>query len=73
MSELAIGIYERLLDTELSGALASSPEIKSILRKIDDEAAPHTYSQFIAQLLQQALRSTKTEARIPLLNGSTFC
>lgn len=68
MSELEIGIYERLLDTELSGALASSPELKSILRKIDDEAAPHTYSQFIAQLLQQALRITKTEARIPLLN-----
>ena len=35
MSELEIGIYERLLDTELSGALASSPELKSILRKID--------------------------------------
>ena len=68
MSELEIGIYERLLDTELSDALASSLELKSILRKIDDEAAPHTYSQFIAQLLQQALSITKTEARIPLLN-----
>lgn len=68
MSELEVGIYERLLDTELSDALGSNPELISILRKIDDEAAPYTYSQFIAQLLQQALRSTKTEARIPLLN-----
>ncbi|WPJ98091.1 DUF3427 domain-containing protein [Coraliomargarita algicola] len=68
MSELEVGIYERLLDTELSDALGSNPELISILRKIDDEAAPHTYAQFIAQLLQQALRSTKAEARIPLLN-----
>ena len=68
MSELELGIYERLLDTELSDALTASPELSSILRKIDDEAAPHTYAQFIAQLLQQALRSTKADARIPLLN-----
>lgn len=68
MSELELGIYERLLDSELSDALSASPELVAILRKIDDEAAPHTYAQFIAQLLQQALLITKAEARIPLLN-----
>jgi superfamily II DNA or RNA helicase len=68
MSELEVGIYERLLDSELSDTLTASPELSTILRKIDDEAAPHTYSQFISQLLQQALRSLKPDTRIPLVN-----
>lgn len=68
MSELELGIYERLLDTELSDTLAARPELIAILRKIDDEVAPHTYSQFIGQLLQQALRSLKPDTRIPLVN-----
>lgn len=68
MSELELGIYERLLDGELKDALTASPELIAILRKIDDEAAPHTYAQFIAQLLQQALRSIKPDTRISLLN-----
>ena len=68
MSELELGIYERLLDSELSDALTANPELVTILRKVDDEAAPHTYSQFIAQLLKQALRSINPDTRIPLLN-----
>lgn len=35
---------------------------------MDDEAAAHTYSHFISQLLEQSLRIVKVEERIPILN-----
>ncbi len=65
---LPIGIYERLLDEELAESLSSCPELKPVLRSIDDESAPHSYAQFIGQLLDEALRITKKEDRIPILN-----
>lgn len=68
MSELPQGIYERLLDEDLKAILDSHPELKPVLRGIDDESSPHTYSQFIGQLVNQALRIAKKEDRIPILN-----
>ena len=62
------GLYERLLDSELADALAAQPELKALLGKLDDEDAPHAYSQFISQLLSHALRSRKPEERLPLVN-----
>lgn len=62
------GLYEQLLDEELQERIASTPELKAILRQIDDESSPHLYAQFVAQLLQQSLRQVEPTDRIPLLN-----
>lgn len=62
------GLYEQLLDEELQERISAFPELKSILRQIDDESAPHDYAQFVALLLQQALRQRLPHDRIPLLN-----
>jgi superfamily II DNA or RNA helicase len=66
--ELPLGLYERLLDDELQEQISAHPELKSVLRSIDDESAPETYSQFVSHLLQQALRQTEASERITLLN-----
>ena len=43
--------YEQLKDL-----LDANPDLKPVLRKIDDELAPHIYSQFVGKLLTQALQ-----------------
>lgn len=68
MTDLPLGLYERLLDEELQSLLLTHPELISIFRSIDDESTPHIYAQFIGQLLQQALRITNAGARIALVN-----
>lgn len=67
-SDLAAGIYERLLDAELRDALAGKPELKATLAKLDDEESPHVYGQFVAQLLAQSLRSMAAADRLQLVN-----
>lgn len=68
MDRLPEGLYERLLDEELKAQLDAHPELKPVLRSLDDETAPHAYSQFIGQLLHRALRIVDAEKRLPLLN-----
>ncbi|AFL75925.1 DUF3427 domain-containing protein [Thiocystis violascens] len=68
MNSLPSGIYERLLDEDLRELLDAKPELRPVLRALDDESAPHAYAQLINQLLVQALRITAVEQRIPLLN-----
>ena len=68
MNELPSGVYERLLDEELQEILSAYPDLTPVLRSIDDESAPHSYAQFIEQILQRALRITKKEKRIELVN-----
>lgn len=68
MNQLCAGLYERLLDEELAQHLAAHPELKPVLRALDDETAPHVYAQFVGQLLTRALRITVADQRIPLLN-----
>ncbi len=68
MSELPVGIYERLLDEELRDLLNANPDIRPVLHAIDDEAAIHTYAQFVGRLVQQALRVSKQEKRLALVN-----
>ncbi len=65
---LQLGLYEQLLDIELADALAAQPELKTLLGKLDDEDAPHAYSQFVSRLLAHALRTRKPEERLPLVN-----
>lgn len=68
MTEPLVGIYERLLDEELKQLLDSKPELQAVIKKIDDEAAPHTYSQFIASLTYSALRQLAPEDRLSVSN-----
>lgn len=68
MSDLPIGVYERLLDEELQSLLDENPTLRSILRSIDDEASPSTYAQFVARLVEKALRISKSDSRIELVN-----
>lgn len=65
---LVPGLYEQLLDTELAEALSAQPELKPLLGKLDDEDAPHAYTQFISQVVAHALRTRKPEERLPLVN-----
>jgi superfamily II DNA or RNA helicase len=65
---LPIGLYERLLDEELQELLESKPELKAILRSIDEESQPHTYSRFLLDVLEQALRNEKPDGRLVLVN-----
>ncbi|TFH85955.1 DUF3427 domain-containing protein [Billgrantia azerbaijanica] len=68
MDQLPEGLYERLLDEDLKAQLDAYPELRPVLRSLDDETAPHAYSQFIGQLLHRALRSVDAEQRLPLMN-----
>ena len=68
MKGLPIGLYERLLDEELQELLESKPELKAVLRSIDDESQPYTYSRFLFDVLEQALRSEKPDGRRALVN-----
>jgi hypothetical protein len=62
------GIYERLLDEELRDLLAAHPELAPTFEKLDDEAEPHTFSQFVSQVLLQALPACKPGQRRLLVN-----
>ena len=68
MKGLPVGLYERLLDEELQELLESKPELKAVLRSIDDESQPYTYSRFLFDVLEQALRSEKPDGRRALVN-----
>ncbi|MBU1240455.1 NgoFVII family restriction endonuclease, partial [Myxococcota bacterium] len=65
---LPVGLYEQLLDDELQQLIISHPELRAVLLQIDDESAPHAYTQFVSMLLEQALRIVQKEERVPLLN-----
>jgi superfamily II DNA or RNA helicase len=66
--QLASGLYEQLLDEALQQRIDAAPELRAILRQLDDESAPHAYAQFVAQLLREALRQVQPADRLPLLN-----
>lgn len=68
MSSLPLGVYERLLDEELQTLLDDHPDLKPILRTIDDESCPDTYAQFVGQLVQKALRISDQSQRLLLVN-----
>lgn len=65
---LVCGIYEKLVDAELQDLLSENPDLQRSLRKIEDEAAPHLYSQFLWQLLRQALPNLSAEKQFRLVN-----
>src|SRR5687767_607498 len=59
---LAVGIYDVLLDEELRGLLEQSPEIRSVIGKLDVEEEPGRYSWFVARVLERALRQESDPA-----------
>jgi len=65
---LSLGLYERLLDEELSELLLQRPDLIPLWEKLDDECEPHAYSQFVAQVLRQALPGVNPESRMELVN-----
>tara|TARA_R110002096_G_scaffold238581_1_gene430089 strand:+ start:2143 stop:5271 length:3129 start_codon:yes stop_codon:yes gene_type:complete len=67
-NSLAPGLYERLLDQELAELLDANPELRPTLEKIDDEALPVAYAQFIAEILREALSQSGSRDRLPLIN-----
>ncbi len=67
-NKLPTGLYEALLDEDLQSLIDGNPDLIPTLMAIDDEASPHSYSQFIGQVVGQALRITKKEDRRNLVN-----
>lgn len=55
VTNLAHGIYESLLDEDLSGLLALHPELRSVFAKIDPEEEPVRYAAFLARIIEKAL------------------
>ena len=68
MNSLPLGIYEQILDGELKKLLDDQPDLKTVLRKLDDEIAPHLYAQFVGKLLEKTLNAAKKEDRVALIN-----
>lgn len=62
------GLYEALLDQELQSLIDANPEMIPTLVPIDDEESPQLYSQFIGQVVKQALRNADKEDRRDLVN-----
>jgi hypothetical protein len=55
LANLAHGIYEALLDEDLSALLAQHPELRSVFAKIDPEEEPARYAAFLARAIEKAL------------------
>ena len=69
MANLPQGIYEALLDEELSSILQRHPELRSVFGKLDPEEEPARYAAFLARLLEKALRlEDDPETRLRLCN-----
>lgn len=68
MDSLSVGVYEQVLDEELQALLDSHPDLKPVLRKIDDEEAPEVYAQFIGKVLGKALHVAKKNQRVDIIN-----
>ena len=68
MSGLPVGIYEKVLDEDLRDLLDANPDLKPVLRNLDDELVPHMYAQFVSTLLKKVLHITKKEQRVTLIN-----
>jgi superfamily II DNA or RNA helicase/HKD family nuclease len=66
---LAHGIYEALLDEDLSALLAQHPELRSVFAKVDPEEEPARYAAFLARVIEKALSlENNPVARLRLCN-----
>jgi len=67
-NSIPTGIYEQIIDKELKNLLKSQPNLISTIASIDQESSSYSYSQFLAQLLRQALSISKPEKRWEIIN-----
>ncbi|MEQ8263848.1 DEAD/DEAH box helicase family protein [Pseudohaliea sp.] len=67
-NSLPDGVYERLIDEDLVELLRGHPEVISSLSKLDNEAQPHFFSQFVGQILLEILPACKPKKRWALIN-----
>jgi len=65
---LPCGLYETLLDEELSTLLNGRSDLIATLVTIDNESAPQTYSQFLWQIIRRALPIVKSDRQIEIIN-----
>lgn len=66
---LSFGIYDALLDEELSNMLICHPELRAVLAKIDPEEQPARYAAFIAKVIEKSLiQETGPNERLNLCN-----
>ncbi len=54
--DLPYGIYDALLDEELSEVLSRHPELRAVLGKIDAEEQPARYASFLSKIIEQVLK-----------------
>lgn len=66
--QLPAGLYEQPIDEEIAGLLKNYPELLKTFEKIEDESAPHTYSQFLFLILKQAFPILASTKRVEVLN-----
>lgn len=62
------GLYERLLDEELEALVKAHPELSASFEKLDDEAQPHVFAQFVGQVLRQVISGCDPSRRRELVN-----
>lgn len=69
MINLPQGIYDALLDEQLSCILRQHPELRSVFGKLDPEDEPARYTAFVSRLLEKALRlEDDSEERLRICN-----
>ncbi len=69
VENLPHGIYEALLDEDLSALLKRCPGTRSVFDKIDPEEEPARYSAFLAQAIEKAISLERdADARLRLCN-----
>jgi superfamily II DNA or RNA helicase len=61
-AKLSYGLYDTLLDLSLQKLLQENPELRVVLKKLDESEQPARYAAFIAGLLKQALLHEKDPA-----------
>jgi superfamily II DNA or RNA helicase/HKD family nuclease len=65
---LAPGLYERLVDQNLTQLLASQSGLLPSMGRLEDEDSPEVFGQFVSHLVTQALRTSKPVDRLALVN-----
>jgi hypothetical protein len=74
VASLQEGLYEALLDEELSSILERHPELRSVFGKIDPEEEASRYAVFLSRLLEKALRlEDDPSTRLRLCNEIVEC
>jgi superfamily II DNA or RNA helicase len=67
-SAYPIGAYSRILDEDIASFLNEHPELKALLRKMDDEEQPQQYTLLLARILHSFFYQANSDDRIALLN-----